>query len=71
MSKRGIFPKTCAHPKNPNIKQGLHLLRNDPTRRPVGRDYSVRYFGQFRIVYCLDPLVQEIRIVEIESVRPK
>ena len=60
------------------LKRGLRSLVNDPSprpdalrRSPAGRDYSVKYFGRFRVLYWLDPLVQEVRIVNIESLRPR
>ena len=59
------------------LKGGLRSLVNDPNQKPdafrnspAGRDYSIKYFGRFRVVYWLDPFVREVRVVEIESVRP-
>ena len=59
------------------LKRDLRSLAFDPTQRPdalrrssSGREYSVKYFGRFRVYYWLDSLVQEVRIVEIELIRP-
>jgi mRNA-degrading endonuclease RelE of RelBE toxin-antitoxin system len=72
------FAESLRSAEKAQLKQGLRLLRQTPNdrpdavrRSPAGRDYSVRYFGRFRVVYWLDSLVQEIRIVEIEFIRPK
>lgn len=60
------------------LKRGLRSLANDPSQRPdavrhspAGRDYAVKYFGRFRVIYWLDSFVQEVRIVAIELLRPK
>jgi hypothetical protein len=72
------FSETLGSAEKGRLKRGLRSLVNDPSQRPdalrrspAGRDYSVKYFGRFRALYWLDPLVQEVRIVEIESVRPR
>jgi hypothetical protein len=72
------FSETRRSPELTQLKRGLRSLVNDPNqipdghrRSPAGRDYSVKYFGHFRVLYWLDSLVQEVRIVEIESVRAR
>jgi hypothetical protein len=72
------FSESIRSGEKGQLKRGLHSLLNDPTQRPDAlrrspgdREYSVKYFGRFRVVYWLDPLVQELRIVEIGQIRPK
>jgi hypothetical protein len=71
------FSERLRSAEKAQLKRGLRSLVNDPNQRPdafrrspAGRDYSVKYFGRFRVLYWLDPFVQEVRIVEIDFVRP-
>jgi hypothetical protein len=72
------FSETLRPVEKAQLKRGLRALVNDPQqkpdafrRSPADREYSVKYFGRFRVLYWLDPFVQEIRVVQIELVRPK
>jgi hypothetical protein len=72
------FSETLRSAERTQLKRGLRSLVDDPhqkpdafRRSPADRDYAVKYFGRFRVLYWLDPFVQEIRIVQIESLRPK
>ena len=72
------FTETIGSREKAQLKRGLRSLVNDPTqtpdalrRSPTERQYSVKYFGHFRVLYWLDAFAQEVRIVEIESVRPR
>jgi hypothetical protein len=71
------FSETLGSREKALLKRGLRSLVDDPAQRPdslrlspTGRQYSVKYFGRLRVVYWLDSFVQEVRIVEIASVRP-
>ncbi len=72
------FSETLRSAEKTQLKRGLRSLVSAPNQTPdafrhspTGRDYSVKYFGRFRVVYWLDPFVQEVRIVEIEAIRPR
>ena len=72
------FSETLGSAEKARLKRALRSPLHDPgqtpdalRRSPAGREYSVKYFGRFRVLYWLDPLVQEVRIVEIESPRPR
>ena len=72
------FSETLGPADKAQLKRGLRALVGNPhqtpdafRRSPADRDYSVKYFGRFRALYWLDSLVQEVRIVRIESVRPR
>ena len=72
------FSETLRFAQKNVLKRGLRSLVTDPgqkpdalVRSPAGRDYRVRYFGRFRVIYWLDPLVEEVRVVAIELVVPK
>ena len=72
------FSEMLGSAERSRLKRGLRGLANDPHQRPDAlhrspgeRDYSVKYFGRYRVLYWLDPLVQEVRVVKIESVRPR
>jgi hypothetical protein len=71
------FSETLRSAEKGQLKRGLRLILNDPNQQPdalrrsaAGREYSVKYFGRFRVLYWLDPLVQEVRIVQIKFIRP-
>ena len=60
------------------LKKGLRALAADAFQKPdaerrsvAGHAYSVKYIGNFRIVYWPDPLVEELRILEIERIHTR
>jgi hypothetical protein len=71
------FSEALRSAEKARLKRGLRSLVDDPCqapdafRRSPDRVYSVKYFGRFRVLYWLDSFVQEIRVVEIESVWSK
>lgn len=73
-----VFSEILRSAEKAQLERGLRARVSDPhqpsdafRRSPVGRDYSVKYFGRFRVLYWLDQFVQELRVVAIDSVRPR
>jgi len=68
----------CRSAERLNLLQSLQSLKRDPLQKgdyierdDTGHDIQVKVFGHYLLSYWLDGPVSELRVVDIERIRPK